>query len=464
MKKAFVSGNFNIIHHGHLRLMKFARSIADELIIGLTEDMEDSEINTTSIDERIDNLKSISYVTKIEKINNDLTDKLKEIKPDFIIKGNEFRYKDNIETEILGQIGAELIFSSGDSTPVLQYINSEKYLKNHNIDKNKVLSIIKEYKNKRALVIGDLIVDEYINCSPIGMSQEEPIIVSKKSDSQKFIGGAGIVALHASHLGSKVDFISVIGKNDLHDNFISKNLRHQNLNLYLIKENNRKCVHKIRFKHQNKSIFRLNDFSDYDIEKKNEEKIFNLIKTNIEKYDVVIFSDFNYGLITDNLLKKITEFVKLRKKSIILTADCQSSSQIGDISKYKNMDLITPTEYEARISLHNSKDGLVVLAEKLQKEINAKNIFITLGENGLFIHTTLNKKNINDQLTPMNKNILDVSGAGDSLFTASSLALCSGANIFEAGYIGNICSAIQTSTVGNNPINIEDVIKIIQAS
>ena len=180
MKKAFISGNFNTIHHGHLRLMKFARSIADELIIGLTEDMEDSEINTTSINERIENLESISYVTKIEKINNNLAEKLEVIKPDFIIKGNEFRYKDNIELRIAEEIGAELIFSSGIAITDFQNSNLEKFTKNHKIKKDKILTYVKKFQDKKILIIGDLILDEYINCLPIGMSQEEPIIVSKK--------------------------------------------------------------------------------------------------------------------------------------------------------------------------------------------------------------------------------------------------------------------------------------------
>ena len=126
------------------------------------------------------------------------------------------------------------------------------------------------------------------------------------------------------------------------------------------------------------------------------------------------------------------------------------------------MDLITPTEHEARISLHNSKDGLVVLASKLQRKTKSKNIFITLGQDGFFIHTNQNQKNIDDQLTPINQNAIDVSGAGDSLFISASLAICSGADIFESAYIGNICSAIQTSTIGNKPINFNDVVRIIE--
>ena len=76
-----------------------------------------------------------------------------------------------------------------------------------------------------------------------------------------------------------------------------------------------------------------------------------------------------------------------------MIADSQSSSQLGDISRFKNMNLITPTEREARLSVRDNESGLVILAEKLRKKSNANNIFLKIGEEGLLVHAETSNNN-----------------------------------------------------------------------
>ena len=97
-----------------------------------------------------------------------------------------------------------------------------------------------------------------------------------------------------------------------------------------------------------------------------QNQILNHLKSIIKKLDLIIFSDFNYGLLPDTLIQEVQKLAK--KHKLFISADCQSSSQLGDVSKFKNVDLITPTENEARVSLKNYQDGIVVVAEKLRKK------------------------------------------------------------------------------------------------
>ena len=128
------------------------------------------------------------------------------------------------------------------------------------------------------------------------------------------------------------------------------------------------------------------------------------------------------------------------------------------------MDLITPTEKEARISTKNNKDGLVVLADNLRKIADVKNIFLTLGEEGVLIHSYNDKKcdYLTDRIEALNKSPKDISGAGDSMLIASSLILASGGNIWEAALLGSLASAIQVSRIGNVPIQIKELIKELE--
>ena len=142
----------------------------------------------------------------------------------------------------------------------------------------------------------------------------------------------------------------------------------------------------------------------------------------------------------------------------MIAADSQSSSQIGDIMKFKNVDLLTPTEHEARIGIQNHQDGLIILTEELRKKTSVKNIILKLGSEGILIHTYKKNKWDNDKILPLNNFPRDISGAGDALLIASAMTLACKFNIWEASYIGSIASAVQVSQIGNLPIDFKDII------
>ena len=193
-----------------------------------------------------------------------------------------------------------------------------------------------------------------------------------------------------------------------------------------------------------------------------QQKLFNTFKKRVKSYDLVVFSDFNYGCLPKKLVSKLIEICK--KNKIKMVADCQSSSQIGDISKYNKMNLLTPTEREAKVSTLNQDDGLILLADLVQKKTHAENIILKLGEEGLIIHAQDNKKWIfnTDRVKALNNYPKDVAGAGDSLLVSSSLALLCGSNIWEASYIGSIAASIQVGRVGNTPIQFKEIVDQIK--
>jgi bifunctional ADP-heptose synthase (sugar kinase/adenylyltransferase) len=189
-----------------------------------------------------------------------------------------------------------------------------------------------------------------------------------------------------------------------------------------------------------------------------QKKILARIKKNISQIDLLVFSDFNYGCLPQNL---IDEIVKLAKyNNIMMSADCQSSSQIGDISKFKGMNLITPTEREARISTRNHEDGLVILADKLRRQANAENIILKMGEEGVLIHINKDEttKLFTDRIPALNSNPVDVAGAGDSLLITSSMSMACGANIWESSLLGSIAASIQVGRIGNTPLQLTELI------
>ena len=145
-------------------------------------------------------------------------------------------------------------------------------------------------------------------------------------------------------------------------------------------------------------------------------------------------------------------------RGVMMMADSQASSQLADISRYRGMTLITPTEREARLATHDFESGLIAVAERLKTVSRTKHLFVTLGAEGLLIYGDDGGVTRTDRLPAFNTAPRDVAGAGDSMFTAASLALCCGIDIWRSAYLGSLAAACQTSRVGNLPLTVADIL------
>ena len=423
---------------------------------------------------RLEGLQSLSWIDEVFIMNDHITEVIQKIRPNIIVKGKEHELQYNPEQNIIEQYGGQLIFSSGEklfssidlirkeffSTSVETVIYPDKYFERHSINKNNLLKIVNNFINLKICVIGDIIVDEYITCQPLGMSQEDPTIVVSPIDTTKFLGGAGIVASHASGLGAEVNFISVTG-DDVSRVFAIEKLNEAGVLSHLLLDNTRPTTLKQRFRSKGKSLLRVSYLHQDEISQNLQKIILEKIDQIIPNINLFVFSDFNYGCLPQNLVEKI--IIKLKKNNILMVADSQSSSQVGDISRFFDMDLITPTEHEARISTRNQEAGLIILADKLKKTSNAKNILLKMGEEGLLIHAD-NKEYPNwftDRVDALNNSPKDVAGAGDSLLITAAMTLASGGNIWEAAGLGSIAAAVQVGRVGNTPLQLSELKKEI---
>lgn len=469
MKKVFVSGDFNILHPGHLRLLKFAKESGDYLIVGVNGDNLSSKTQTQEI--RLESIKATSYVDEAFIMKESTLEWIKKYRPDIVVKGKEHENNENPELEIIKDYGGKLLFSSGTigfasidllkkefEKTLLSVEHDNPFLKRHNITFNSLKEIIEKFSKLNILVIGDTIVDEYITCEPLGMSQEDPTIVVSPIVNDKFIGGAAIVASHAKTLGANVSFISVCGDDD-NKIYVQDELLKLGIDTHLFEDGTRPTTLKQRFRANNKTLLRVNHLKQHSISKDIEEEILKIVNDKFDRIDLVIFSDFSYGVLSQAIIHNISKLA--HENGILSVADSQSSSQVGDISKFKMATLVTPTEREIRLALNDFESGLVVLSEKLAQFSQMRYIFTTLGAEGMMIYNTNQNELLTDNVNALGYVVKDVSGAGDSLMTASSMALAVGSDIWHSAYLGSIASAIQVSRIGNVPITKEELLKEI---
>ena len=466
-----VSGRFNVVHPGHMRLLRFAKESGHRLIVAVESDRVAGKYAMVPEKLRLEGIQSISWVHEAFIFDEPLAFLIEKLRPDIIVKGKEHESTNNLESEPLNQYGGRLLFSSGETTfssfdlirKEFQTFDSHSislpssYLSRHGIETARLAALVIGFSSLKICVIGDLIIDEYITCEPLGMSHEDPTIVVMPIDSTRFIGGAGIVAAHAAGLGAAVQFISVTGKDASHD-FALDGLAAAGVKAKLLVDDTRPTTLKQRFRSKGKSMLRVSHLHQGAISNALQKKFINAVDKALESADLLVFSDFNYGCLPQPLVEQLVEMAKSR--GVMLAADSQSSSQVGDISRFKGMDLITPTEREARISTRNREDGLVVLAEQLRQQANARNVLLKLGEEGLLVHadSQMGDSWLTDRVGALNNAAKDVAGAGDSLLIASAMTLACGGTIWEAACLGSLAAAVQVGRVGNTPLRTEELL------
>ena len=465
-KTVFVSGNFFVLHPGHIRLLKFASECGTQLHVGVN-DTRPSE-NYPSAQERAETLSELGLVHEVVVLNNGLESYLKKLKPDLVVKGKEYEGSNNAEESWLKEWGGKLLFTAGDAaysgTALLRDAHAnqaqiwrqpKEYVDRHDCHRDSLLPIIDQFRKLRVVVVGDLILDEYIQCEALGMSREDPTLVVSPQDSKRFLGGAGIVAAHCKSMGADVHFYSVLGKDDL-SSWTKEKLGEYGVTAKLYLDESRPTTLKQRYRVSQKTMMRLSHLRQHEISIDIQENIYKDIQGLIKNIDCLIFSDFNYGVLPQSLVDRL---IKLgQANQIFMAADSQTSSQMGDVARFSGVDLVTPTEHEARISLRNQVSGLHVIAEELVKKANTRLAILTLGEAGSMV---INENLQMDRLPTLNMAPVDVSGAGDSLLVGVTLSKALKLNDFQAAYIGAVAAAIQVGRIGNIPITSLEVKKAI---
>jgi rfaE bifunctional protein kinase chain/domain len=290
------------------------------------------------------------------------------------------------------------------------------------------------------------------------MSQEDPTIVVTPIDSKLFVGGAGVVAAHAAGLGAQVKFVTVSG-NDSSHYFAKLALADYHVGATLLVDRNRPTTLKQRYRSKGKTLLRVSHLHQASISAELQAKLLATVRRQIKNCDLLVFSDFNYGCLP---LELVAQLVALgNQHNVIMVADSQSSSQVGDVSRFHGMDLLTPTEREARIATRDHESGLVVLAEKLRQQACARNVLLKLGEEGVLVHSGQSVKpyTSTDRISALNNAPRDVAGAGDSMLIVSAMAMACGGSIWSAAALGALAAAVQVSRVGNTPLRHAELLQ-----
>ncbi len=479
-------GHFNVIHPGHIRFLQYAKSLGKKLAVAIFGDhylQESQRSKYFSQLERAEGVASLHFVDKVYVLNQiELDALIEKVEPAKLVLGKEFEntHRKDLTDAIyaLDAYGGKVVYHAGEvhyaSADLLhgsqQDLELERRLlflqacQRQGISLSQLIARIGQFSKSRILVIGDTIVDQYVACDAIGMSAEAPVLVVRELESKEFVGGAGIVAAHLKALGTKSFFLSVVG-NDANADIVRRDLEIQGVNVHLIQDDTRPTTFKIRYMVENQKLFRVSRLKEHSLSKSIEDKVIEKINQLASDVDGILISDFVYGVITERILYEIQKLAK--KKNIRLFGDLQCSSQVGNVAKFKNFDILCPTEREARIALSNQQDGVEQIANTLMAITQSKNLVIKLGAEGFISYNKDLTDNFirREHFPALVTNPIDVAGAGDSLLAAIAASMCCGGNLMESSALGACMAALAVQTVGNNPVShqkLESFIKSLE--
>ena len=309
-----------------------------------------------------------------------------------------------------------------------------------------------QFTQLKVAVVGDVMLDTYWWGNVERISPEAPVPVVAVTKKEQRIGGAGNVALNIASLGASVHMLSVLGKDEDGEQLTAL-LQQNNINTkYLVQSEQRITTNKIRIISRNQHMMRLDAEIVDDMIAADEDRLLDAFENYIaaEKPAVVILEDYNKGVLTENVIRKI---IVLCKHHHILTA---VDPKRKNFFAYEGADIFKPNLKEVKEGLNILRDDLnisvlkdmhVLLEQRLQHLIS----LITLSEKGIFFQQENDASIIPTHI----RSIADVSGAGDTVIAVAALVFAATNDAKLMAEMANIAGGLVCEEVGTVAINKE---------
>jgi len=313
-------------------------------------------------------------------------------------------------------------------------------MQNHNLGRLK--QVISRFHRAKVLVVGDLILDEFIWGNVSRISPEAPVPVVWVESENFMPGGASNVANNIRALGGEVHLAGVVG-DDSRGEVLQGLLRKKGVNCEgIFVDKHRPTTQKTRVIAHHQQVVRIDREELKPIPEPVIKQILQYIHAQIDSMDAVIIEDYGKGVIIPNLVRAIVKDAKKREKIIMV------DPKETHFSYYRGVTTLTPNHHEAASAVgFQIKDDATLekAGVHLLKRLKCRSILITLGEHGMAIFESAKRM---VKIPTVAQEVFDVSGAGDTVISAFTLAQAQGASTIEAAHIANCAAGIVVGKVG----------------
>ena len=306
------------------------------------------------------------------------------------------------------------------------------------------LTVLQRFKKVKALVLGDVFLDEYIMGNCERLSPEAPVPVLNVSKREKRLGGAANVAMNIQGLGAKAILCSIVGDDKDGSTFEQLLADEKMSSKGIIKSQNRVTTIKHRILSGSQHLLRVDAEDTHSLNDLDRKSLLNHIENLIKECDLIIFEDYDKGTLDEKVIEETINLA--RNKNIPTAVDPKKRNFLS----YKNASLFKP-------NLKELKEGLGI---DFNDQIQAENELVTLSEHGIYYQSKAERGRHPAHL----RSISDVSGAGDTVISIAGLSLTLGLPLPFVAELSNLGGGIVCESPGVVPISKERLIKESQSN
>jgi len=323
------------------------------------------------------------------------------------------------------------------------------------LDPGSLARTIDEFPRTRVLVIGDIIMDEYIWGDVSRISPEAPVPVVDVKRETKMLGGAGNVVSNIASLGGEAILCGVVG-DDATGRQVMKMVKNLGVTTEgILQEPNRPTTIKTRIVAQHQQVVRFDRESRKQIRTEIAQKLIGFVSKMRKDIHAIVVSDYAKGVISPQVMKGLRDLVA--DSGIVLGVDPKKSN----FALYKGIDVITPNHHEASAfsGIEIVDDETLVRAGKqILRDLKCRSVLITQGKDGM---TLFEKKGDPTHIPTVARKVFDVTGAGDTVISTFCLGLAAGMDLKAAAIISNFAAGIVVGEVGTSTVKAEDLKKVM---
>ncbi len=331
---------------------------------------------------------------------------------------------------------------------------------------SKYLTILNKFKNRRLMVIGDLVLDQYIKGSVSRISPEAPVPIVLQEEAFYTPGGAANVANNLASLGADVTVVGIIG-DDIEGGILKQELSRRHIKTQGIAiDPDSNTILKTRIIAQRQQVVRIDRENSYAASTTiKESAVYKFLTKHLKQFDAVIVSDYGKGLIDAKLLHLVHELAISQQTPVIV------DPKVEDLRAYGAVTCVTPNKKEAELALkaipQTARAAFGILSTKLDQpdEIKANgqgllsylgidSLLVTLGEHGMYLFEHKKKP---FPIPTRAREVFDVSGAGDTVISVFSLCLAAGATKTQAADIANYAAGVVVGKMGAVAVTMSEL-------
>jgi cytidyltransferase-like protein len=465
-KIAHCHGVFDLLHPGHVQHFLAAKKMADILIVSITADEhvnkgpgrplfnQSIRADTIAAIGIVDYVVVSNYPTAIETIGT--------LKPDFYVKGSDYQSANDdvtgkivLEKETVESFGGKLVFTdeitSSSSKLINQFfsnlsVDAQGWLKEFRLNSGfeRTVSWLDKIENLSVLVLGEVIIDRYTQCTPLAKSSKDPILAFQRGQSLTYPGGILTIANNCKGWSHEVSAISFV--NEKCSDFKQVSIKiDSEITLDFVYVKDRPTILKHRFVDSGSStrLFEYYDFKDAALEVNDENRILEKINSRVLGADVVILADYGHGFFTDRIISKL----EVESKFLAVNTQANAGNRgYNTISKYRKADLLSLNGSELQLELRDKNPDYLTIIPQMMVDKKSTRAILTLGGDGMMV---FDKAGEHILVPALATRIVDKVGAGDSVLSISSLLTAVGAPLDVVGFVASLVAAHEISQLGH---------------